>query len=247
MPPLVYLIYGIPGSGRRELLFDLVEGGLQEDEPAVYFRPEGEARSSSDQHLEALPNLTVVDWRLKDGKLAHGKFTAAPEKIFVLAPGTSDPAEVAEALKAWIDRNGCPLGRILTVVHCAFLSEHPEARAWHEACIHFSDVVVLNRRVDAGNKWVRDFENEFASRRYPCRFTIMKKGRVENPPELLEPEARRLSLFFDELEPIEEDEFEELQPEDRKPDPYIQRLESGQRARPIPDIVKSLPDDFKGA
>ena len=51
----------------------------------------------------------------------------------------------------------------------------------------------------------------------------------------------RLSLYFDELILIEDDEFEDdEQPEDTKPDKYIERLESGHRAYPIPDIQKLL-------
>ena len=58
---------------------------------------------------------------------------------------------------------------------------------------------------------------------------------------MLDPEARRLSLYFDELIPIEEDAFEdEEQPEDIKPDRYIERNASGQRIQPIPDIRKLL-------
>jgi hypothetical protein len=49
-----------------------------------------------------------------------------------------------------------------------------------------------------------------------------------------------MSLYFDELIAIEEDEFEEERPEDQKPDKYIERLASGQRAYPIPDINKLL-------
>ncbi|MFW5874269.1 MAG: hypothetical protein ACOCVJ_02585 [Verrucomicrobiota bacterium] len=237
---LVYLLYGIPGSGRREVLFDLIEGGLPPDEPVLCFRPKGEAPSAFDEQLEALDNVTVVDWDLKNGKIAHGKLSAAPEKVFFVAPGTADPADIAEALKSWTDRNQCDIGRILTVVHCGFLSQTPEAHAWHEACIHFSDMVLLNRREEAGNKWVRDYEKEYDKKRFPCRFVFVKKGRVDNPPEVLDPEARRLSLYFDTLVPIEEDEFEDLQPDDQKPDKYIERLESGQRAHPIPDIRKLL-------
>jgi hypothetical protein len=68
---------------------------------------------------------------------------------------------------------------------------------------------------------------------------MVKKGRVSNPAEVLDPEARRVSLYFDELLPIEDDEFEdEQQPDDIKIDAYIERLESGHRAKPIPEIAK---------
>jgi hypothetical protein len=239
--PLVYLIYGIPGSGRREVLFDLIGGGLDAKEQVLYFRPEGEPNTPFDEQLEALENVSVVDWKLSDAKVTHGQINAAPDKIIFLAPGTSDPADVAEALKSWTEHNDCELARIVTVAHCAFLSEHADAQSWFDACIHFSDIVLLNRREGVNNKWIKDFETGYRKQFSPARFLLVKKGRVGNPLEVLEPEARRLSLYFDELIPIEDDEFEDdEQPEDTKPDKYIERLESGHRAYPVPDIQKLL-------
>jgi hypothetical protein len=239
--PLVYFIFGIPNSGRREVIFDLIEGGIPASEQVLYFRPEGEAASAHDEQIEALKNVSVVSWKLKDSKVTHGKITAAPEKIIFLAPGTSDPSDCAEALKAWTEHNHCQIARLITVVHCHFLAKNEKAKAWFDACIHFSDVVLLNRREEAGNKWVRDFENAYKKACNPARFIMVKKGRIGNPADVLVPQARRVSLYFDELIPIEDDEFEdEHQPDDLKPDMYIERLESGHRAKPIPEIKKLL-------
>ena len=113
-PPLVYLIYGIPGSGRREVLFDLIDGGIDAKEQVLYFRPEDEASTPFDEQLEALDNVSVVSWKLSDAKVTHGPINAAPDKIIFLAPGRSDPADAAEALKTWVDHNDCELARILT-------------------------------------------------------------------------------------------------------------------------------------
>lgn len=239
--PLVYLIYGIPGSGRREVLFDLIDGGLEGKEQALYFRHEGEAASPFDEQLEALDTVGIVDWKLSDAKVTHGEINAAPEKIIFLAPGSCDPADAAEAVKTWTELNNCQIARVITVVHCAFLSNNSTAQAWFDACIHFSDIVLMNRRESVNNKWIRAFELGYQKQFSPARFIMVKKGRVANPLEVLEPEARRLSLYFDELIPIEDDEFEDdEQPEDTKPDKYIERLESGQRAYRVPDIQKLL-------
>lgn len=239
--PLIYLVFGCPQSGRREVIFDLIEGGIPATEPVLYFRPSEEAPCPHDEQIEAIEHVNVVDWELKGAKVTHGKITAAPEKIIFLAPGKADPADCAEALKTWADHNNCQIARLITVVNCSLLAKQPKAKAWFDACIHFSDIVLLNRREDAGNKWVKDFETGYRKAHFPARFLMVKKGRIFNPPEVLDPEARRLSLYFDELIPIEDDEFEdEHQPEDRKPDIYIERLESGQRAKPIPEITKFL-------
>ena len=239
--PPVYLIYGIPGSERRSVLFDLIEGGLPADEPVLYFRPKDETACAGDEAIEALPNVEVVEWELSDHKVKHGRISAAPQKIFFLAPGICDPADMAEALKTWIGHNHCGLGRILTVLNCGFLKEREKSRAWFDACIHFSDVVLLSRRESVDNKWLRDFKAAYHKACYPCHIELVSKGKAANPAAVLEPEARRMSLYFDELLPIEEDEFDDdHRPEDLKPDRYIERNESGQRVRPIINISKLI-------
>jgi len=140
--PLVYLIYGIPDSGRREVLFDLIEGGIPKEEHVLYFHPEGETTSPFDEQIEAFENVCVVSWQLTEAKVIHGQINAAPDQIIFLAPGNSDPADVAEALKSWTEHNTCQLARIITVVNCAFLSENAGAQSWFDACIHFSDVAL---------------------------------------------------------------------------------------------------------
>jgi hypothetical protein len=235
MSPLVYLVLGIPGSGRRAILRDLVEDGLPAGAGILVFMPEGEAGGGP-----GLPEgVETVPWRLDGATARHGRIASPADRIFFLAPGGADPADTVEAVAQWLRHNDCRLARILTVVNCGFLKENPEAAAWHDACIHFSDAVLLARRETAGNRWVRDYEKRFRKDRYPCVFELAKKGRVENPARVLEPEARRLSLHFDELEPLADDGMEEA-PEDLREDPYLKRLESGQRARPVPDIRKLL-------
>lgn len=238
--PQVYCIYGIPESGRREILFDLIESGTQHHEPVLYFRPEAEPNNPFDEQLEALKNVSSVTWKLKGTTIQHGPIKAAPSKVFFLMPGTCDPADAAEALQKWTEGNQCQIARIITVVHCAFLSQNPSALSWFDACIHFSDVILLNHRADVSNKWVKDFEDGYRKHYCPARFLLVKKGRVANPFEVLEPEARRMSLYFDKLIPIEEDEFDDEAPEDIKPDKYIERLENGQRACRVPDIRKYI-------
>ncbi|MGC6605736.1 MAG: hypothetical protein ACON5O_03155 [Lentimonas sp.] len=239
--PLVYLIFGIPDSGRREIIFDLITDGVGSELSILYFRPKGETPCGFDDRIEALENVCKVDWTLNQTKVMHGKIDAAPELILFLAPGTSDPSDCAEAVKSWMDHNECQLGRVITVVHCGFLEEKPDALSWHKACIHFSDVILLNRRESNSNRWLKNFKEEFKQECSPARFILVKKGQVPNPAEILEPEPRRLSLFFDELLPIEEDGLkEDEQPEDRRPDKYIERLENGQRAYKIRPITGFL-------
>ena len=238
--PMVYVLFGIPSSGRRAILRDLIEGGLEKDTHVLYFKPKGEPPSTEDSSIADLDTVTISEWELQDARLLHDKIEAAPDIIFFLAPGTSDPADVAESIESWAERNHCDVARLLTIVHCTFLKNQPEAKAWYDACIHFSDIVLLNQRKKEDNKWIRQFETGYSKQHCPSRFLLVKNNRVANPAEVLYPEARRTSLYFDELIPIEEDEFEDQAPDDLKPDRYIERLESGQRACPIPSIQKWL-------
>ena len=238
---MVYLVYGVPKSGRRKIIFDLIEGGIPLSENVLYCKPEDIDYCYFDEQIESLQNVDVLSWKLKGNKITHGKISAAPEKIIFLAPSASNPADCAEALKTWTEHNQCQVARLITVVHCSFLMNQPKALAWFEACIHFSDIVLLNRREGVDNRWLRDFEAKYKKACNPARFLLLKRGRVANPPDVLDPQARRLSLYFDELIPIDEDEFDDMnKPEDTNPDVYIHRLENNQRAKPIPDIKRLL-------
>lgn len=238
--PLVYVLFGITGSGRRAILKDLIEGGLEKDTQVLYFKPNEEPLSEEDALIAEMNTVTVSGWELDGARLLHDKIEAAPDVIFFLASGSSDPADVAESVGSWAEMNQCDIARLLTVIHCSFLQNNPEAKAWYDACIHFSDIVLLNKREKEQNKWIRQFEAGYSKQHCPSRFLLVKNNRVANPAEVLFPEARRTSLYFDELIPIEEDEFEDQAPDDLKPDRYIELLESGQRAYPIPSIKKWL-------
>ena len=159
--PQVYLIYGISDSGRREVIFDLIESGIDHDKTVLYFRPEEEPCCSFDKKLEALENVSVVTWKLSATTIKHEPVKASPQKVIFLAPGNCNAADVAEALKKWMNGNQCQIARIVTVVHCAFLSQNMNALPWFDACIHFSDVILLNRRENVSNKWIKDFESSY--------------------------------------------------------------------------------------
>jgi hypothetical protein len=108
--------------------------------------------------------------------------------------------------------------------------------------------VLLNRREGLANKWLSDFQAHYAAQFLPCLFEPVKAGRVKNPALILEPQARRLSHFFDaelnweitgdEEEEAEGDEEIETQPEE---DPWLQRRPGGRRVKEIPDVADFLP------
>lgn len=245
---LVFLILGATGSGRREVLADLIEGGLAEgDRPAVLL--------AADEPPEAfdprLPGLTRWNW-------TDGIILAVPPPevthLFFVTHGRVNPVDQIEAFQLWLEAQGAELARVICVVNCRLAEQHPPLLAWYEACVHFSDIVLLHRREGVANKWLSDFLAHFQGQFYPCLFEPVKAGRVKNPALVLEPQARRLSHLFDEDQDWiftdgdgeEIDEQEETDDEAEvtaapEEDIYLVRDGTGRRVKKVPDVAKYLP------
>ncbi len=224
--PLVYLILGARDSGRRAILDDLIKDLGPDARPLVRM-------SEADAGEFAVPRDAT--------------------HVFFVADGAKNPVDEVEAFKTWLDAQDAELARVFTIVNCQFAARHAPLLPWFEACVHFSDVVLLNRREGVENKWVSDFLNHFKKQFYPCLFELVKDGRVKNPALVLEPQARRMSHVFDEEQNWvftnasgeEIDEQEEVDDEDEisaapEEDPYFARDAAGRRQKKIPDIGKFL-------
>ena len=231
----VYLILGSNDSGRRAVLCDLIDS-LKSGSPILYFKHKDSLDNKWDNSLESLSQINTVSWSLDEAKIKHDSISVNPESIFFVAPSSINLADVIEGLKGWLSKNDCQLTRVITVVNCKALSENKSHNKWYEAAIHFSDMVLLNRREGVGEKWIKDFVTGKKKQFHPTRFELVKKDRVNNPIDVLDSQTYRTSLYFDDLISIEEDEFEDLCPEDKKMDRYVERLENGKRNKPIPLI-----------
>ncbi len=247
----IYIILGSTGSGRREIAFDLIEHiGENVKGKATVLLAENEKPSPYDEQIQALHTVTSISWHLSpEGEITAKHLPEEGETLFFITNGRLNPVDQIEALSAWISKNDLQVARTLSVINCKLCEKKSSLNAWYEACIHFSDVVLLNKRESVPNNWVRDFIQHFEKKHYPCLFEFVKKGRVSNPAKVLYPEPRRLSLIFDEEDyeianahpeiMIEED----IAYEDDVPvedDPYLKRLPDGRRARMIPDICDYL-------
>jgi hypothetical protein len=263
--PLVYIILGAAGSGRREVLADLIEGGLGEGSQAAVLLASTEA---ADDHDARLANVTRWTW--SEGAI-NAEFPEGATHVFFVTDGRQNPVDQLEALQKWIPSVQAEIGRVITVVSCSLAEKNPPLLAWYEACIHFSDVALLNKREGVANKWMSEFQLRFKDLCYPCLFEIVKAGRVKNPLVALEPQARRMSHIFDidewtgiDLEGVEfgtedEDGVEEVddtpakksdKPKDGvvdeddewKPEvePYFALRLGGRREKEIPDIAAYL-------
>lgn len=247
--PLVYLILGASGSGRRAVAVDLIEGGLAEGDRAATLLAESEMATAHDAKL---PELARWAWR---DDMIVGTLPVGATHVFFFSDGHVNPVDQVEVFRAWIEAQGGELARVICVVNCQLAEKNPPLLAWYEACVHFSDVVLLNRREGVENKWLSEFLNHFKKQYYPCLFEMVKDSRVKNPALVLEPQARRMTHVFDEepnwiftnAEGDEIDEQEETENQDEeieaKPeeDPYFERRNGGRRVKQLPNIAQFLP------
>ena len=244
---LIYLILGTAGSGRRAVIADLIEGGLTEtDRPAVMVS-DAEAESPTDARL---PNVSRWHWT---GEMMEATTPADATHVFFITDGRTSPVDQIEVFKAWLLAQGGEVARVVCVVDCQLAEKNPPLLLWYDACVHFSDIVLLNRREGVGNKWLSEFQGHFKSQYIPALFEFVKGDKVKNPGLILEPQARRMSHVFDEEqdwvftdvdgEEIDEDEETEGDEEVEAKvaeDPYFERLNGGRRVKEIPDVRKFL-------
>jgi hypothetical protein len=249
--PLVYLILGAAGSGRREIVADLITAGLAENDRGAVLISEEE---KPDEFDAKLPGLARWEWNTAEDNPIVAELPRDATHIFFVTDGRESPVDQVEHFRTWLQSQDAELARVLCVVNCQLAEKNPRLLAWYEACVHFSDVVLLNKRTGVENKWMRDFQEHFKKKFVPSLFEFVKDGSVKNPALVLEPQARRMSHVFDEeanwvftdAEGEEIDEQEEVADEaevEAKPeeDPYFARRLGGRREKELPDIAKFLP------
>jgi hypothetical protein len=224
-------------------LSDLVEGLSGDDRPGFLFS----ATEAPDPWDGKFPDLGR--WTLGPENAVEAEMPPGATHVFILFDGRLNPVDQVEGLKSWLGDRLAEVARVLCVVNCKLVETHPKLVAWYEACIHFSDVVLLNQREGVPNKWIGDFKARFQDKFYPCLFEFVKDGRVKNPALVLDPVPRRVSHVFDEQEWIaedEEDDEEEAEDGDEVPmklaeDFYLERRNGGRRVHEIPNIADFLP------
>jgi hypothetical protein len=235
---------GAAGSGRREVLADLIEAGLGEDAKAAVMLSGKEWPDPSDQRF---PEATR--WTMLEDMSIEADMPMDATHVFIVFDGRMNPVDQVEGFKAWLANRGNEVARAICIVNCQLAEKNPKLFAWYEACIYFSDVVLLNHRDGVPNKWMGDFKAKFESKFYPCLWEFVREHKVKNPALVLAPVARRMSHVFDEQEwvTVDDDEDEEdaedgdeaeMKPEE---DPYLERRNGGRRVHEIPHIADFLP------
>lgn len=243
-----YFIFGPVGAGRAELVADLIDGGLDRGEAVTVYYAEAQEPPFEQTVFENFGDrVTCLPWRM-DGDRIACETPSSEEMVFFVTDGTANPVDQVEAFRNWLSAQPHEVGGVITVVDCAQAQAHSELMQWYDACIHFSDVVLLNRREGVEQTWIRDFMERYKKGKcYPCLFEHVKKGRVTNPAEVLDTVPRRISMIFEpEGDPLDDLDFDEDDLPDEpfdltgKADPYLERLPSGQRAKVLPNIAKFL-------
>ena len=243
-----YFILGTPASGRRGIAFDAIEKGTLDTDFTLVFVSKNEDVSDFDSKIESAQNAgiekysDISDALEKIASLDSDQIT----RIFFLADSTKNLADEVEAFKSLVDARVIQLVRVWSVVDCTMATAFPkETQKYVDALSHFADVLMLSRRSGISNKAIADITARYEKMRHPHIITLVDKNfRTKNPIELMIDEARRITMIFDDFDPIDElDIDEDNLPEEpfsleRKPDPYLARLQSGIRQNPIENPVE---------
>lgn len=165
--------------------------------------------------------------------------------VFWIPDGSEDPRDFLEAIRGWIDGRADELGRIITVVDFELHENNPASHGFYDLCVHFSDVVLLGNRANVSKKAVQAYRDHLKKSAIPSRVELLKAGgKTGLPHELLFPEARRLSLYFDPEENSGGSGFEmegmslkedagEADPRSPQTDLYLARTAEGRRRKTV--------------
>ena len=232
-----FLILGSQHSGRRALCADVCKNALAETKCAV-FVSESEPPSKSD--LAALENVEVITYA--DASNISEKIPQETQCVFVIADARQNLADFIEKFKELADSGALRLVRIWSVVDCAMrMREGAKMAPYFDALSHFADCVILGNRAGVPDTSVKELTDTFKKQCKPHLVVFADKfGRVKNPLELTIDETRRISMLFDEFDPVDELDIDEDNLPDepfsleRKPDPYLERLLGGHRKISLP-------------
>ncbi len=243
-----YLILGSANSARRATIFNILKNA---EEKCAILIAESEKPSDSDAKVSDLKNLTLLRYsKLDDAQEILSTLPQEIEKIFVIADSNLPLADSVEAFKKLVDVQLLDLARVLGFLDCRALHQFPrECADFVEEISHFCDCVIFTRRSNIPNKVVSELCEKWRKQCKPLITALADKNcEVPNPEELLVDEARRICMIFDDIDPIYElDIDEDNLPEEpfsleRKPDPYLQRMANGMRAKPVENISLFLAD-----
>ena len=197
-------------------------------------------------HLRSQGDETILIF--KDATTSH-LARASSSISFLLINGFTNPIDWLEEMQQALFKNNFKLGRIIFLLDMIRLSKNPQWISWAQACIHFSDVVLMNNVEGVTKKWLKEFKEPYVKDCYPCLFVPLKGEQASNPALVLEALPLRISQAFD-IEYLQESKLlKEINAGHRKwetdhanvddfsdetfVDPYFERFPNGMRVKKI--------------
>ena len=240
-----YLVLGTSLSGRRGICVDVCKNALPESKVAVFIS-ENETTSDDDTLLASLENVSVVKYSTNTEEKIAELANNGTEVVIFVADSSKNLADEIENFKALTELGVIHLARIWAVVDCKMLEMFPKkVEGYINAMSHFADCMLFAQRSGVANSVVKDLTSRLQKECKPhLLIYVDKRNMVKNPIELTIEETRRISMLFDEYDLEDElDIDEENLPEEpfsleRKPDPYLEKLQNGVRKNPIPNVVE---------
>lgn len=237
MTPLI-IILGPAGSGRGLALKELV----------THAWPAGKqvriVRVASDAPADHNP----ADYWSLTGNVAVLPAPGTEDVLVLVTDGRRSVVDQMEALhRTLYGSTQWQVQRIITLLDCPLTERHELVVEWNQVAVHFADVVILTRRWEVAGQWLSKYLATFTDAFYPCLFVnLMKNGSLANPAEVIDGEPLRMSHIFDDIDAVDEMEFDEDNLPDepfdlvRQPDKYFARDDYGRRLIAVPEIAETL-------
>jgi hypothetical protein len=116
-------------------------------------------------------------------------------------PLSGDPREELQKMPQRLHERGLELGRILALLDASALEQTPSLMPWAEMLAYFADGLLLQNASKVAPAFLRELRKKWSNRpllifRWP--------EEAQKKEELLYPEARRLSQYFDDDAPWNE-------------------------------------------
>jgi hypothetical protein len=233
MPSSIYFVLGCSESGKRTILLDLLQNAFPQIPKTAIYLTENEALGEGlSAFKDSNSEIQTFEWCVKEGEI----FAAPPPPevtcTFFIFQGKRSPVEALELFSEWLSDHHLSLTRILTILDASQAAQKESIKEWYDTCLHFSDAVIFTHEDQAPKGWSEAYATAFRKAHYPCLFLSARKGHVDNPSLALDHTIRRISQAFDE-EIFIDDEGEGEAPYQ---DPYFERLETGEYAKPLQNL-----------
>ncbi len=238
-----YLILATPYSGRRGLCIDMCKNAFADCKVQVFVSA-NEPCCYDNSTLSTLENVELV--RFKNSEESLEKISEDCDVVIYVADSSRNIADEVEDFKMLVDSGKIRLARVWSIVDCKMNEMFgKQCSGYIDALSHFADCLLLSQRSGVSNASVNELLARFKKQCKPHLLVYMdKRNSVQNSLELSIEETRRISMLFDEYDPADElDIDEDNLPEEpfsleRKPDPYLEKLQNGHRKNPVADVFE---------